>query len=435
MRARLAAGTSGAVLRFTLTALVAAAVIVVGAYWVISGNAVAEATRNAQEVATIDGRGIVAPALTPGVETGDPAALAAFDRVIRERVLSSRVVRTKIWTTSGRVLYSDASQLQGRTFPLGDEELQAVRQNRVVAQVSDLGRPENQYERGFGRLLEVYLPIQATSGHTLLFETYQVYSSIDDDQRRIWASFFPVLVGGIALMLAVQVPLAWGLARSLEAARREREALLNRAIQASETERRRIARDLHDGVVQTLAGAAFSLGAAAGTTADERLAEVLRLGAAANRQAVTDLRSLIVEIAPPDLQGRRLESALLDLLQPLEKEGIETGLSTSGCEGLDRESTAILYRAAQEAIRNAGAHAGATRVDVGAHVAGGEAVLEVSDNGRGFTADEVIERQREGHVGLAMLRSLVEDWGGQLSVSSRPGKGSTISVRLGGVTP
>ncbi|MFN2462965.1 MAG: sensor histidine kinase [Candidatus Dormibacteria bacterium] len=429
--AKLGSETVSAVARFMLAALAAAAVILAGAYWVVSRNAVLEATRNAQEIAAIDGRGIVAPALGPGVASADEAAINSLDEVVRQHVLSSRVVRVKLWTPRGRIAYSDARQLVGKSFALGDDELDAIRDNRIAADVSDLAKPENQLERGYGRLLEVYLPVRAVTGETYLFETYQVYSSIDDDQRRIWTAFFPVLVGGIALLLVVQVPLAWGLARSLEAARRDREAALQRAIRSSETERRRIARDLHDGVVQTLAGSAFGLGAAAATTADERTAGILSEGAAAARQAVTDLRSLIVEIAPPDLDGSRLEGALNELLLRLPDQGVKTELEAEGLTSLQHESAALLYRAGQEAIRNAAAHAGATTIAVSARAEGGSAVLQVRDNGRGFTAAEVIARQRQGHVGLALLRSLVEDGGGEISVSSEPGGGSVVEIRLG----
>ena len=429
-RAGLGSATSYAVVRFMAAALLAAAIILAGAYWVVSRNAVAEATRNAQEIAAIDGRGIVALALTDGVLAGEATATSRFDRIIRDHVLSSRVVRIKVWTPGGKIVYSDAGELVGRIFPLGAEELSAIRDNRITAGVSDLSRPENRFERGYTRLLEVYLPIRSVSGQTFLFETYQIYSSIDDDQRRIWAAFFPVLVGGIALLLMVQFPLAWRLANNLESARREREAALQRALEASETERRRIARDLHDGVVQTLAGSAFGLGAAAGTTADARLSEVLRQGAAAARKAVTDLRTLIVEIAPPSLDGSRLQGALTELLVQLEDQGVITTLEADGLSSMDKESAALVYRAAQEAIRNVGAHAGATEVRLVARAVPGSAVMQLGDNGRGFTADEVIQRQREGHVGLAMLRTLVEDAGGELSVSSEPGRGSSIEVRV-----
>jgi len=428
------ASTAAAVARFVAAGLIAAAVISVGAYWVVSRNAVVEAIRNAQEIAAIDGRGIAGPALTDAVTAGDPQAVAGFDQLIRERVLSSRVVRVKIWTPEGRIVYSDIPALIGQVFSLGPQELAAIRSVRITAEVSELNRAENQYERAYGHLLEVYLPIQSQSAQTFLFETYQVYSSIDQDQQRIWAAFFPVLLGGLILLLVVQVPLAWNLARSLQKARRDREALLNRSLEISATERRRIARDLHDGVVQALAGVAYSLGAGStkAARADRQAAgETMKEAAGVIRQAVRDLRTLIVEIAPPDLAGSRLEAALGDLLAPLADRGIETSLRADGLDGVDRETAAVLYRAAQEAIRNASAHAEPSRVDV--VVAGGAdfAELEVHDDGAGFTADDVIGRRRHGHVGIAMLRSLVEDAGGGLWLSSRPGAGTTIRVRMG----
>jgi signal transduction histidine kinase len=415
-----------------LAGLLAAAIITAGAYFVVTRNAVAEATRNAQEIAAIDGRGIVEPSLDDQVLAGDKAALAALDRLVHERVLSARVVRIKIWSPSGRVVYSDASQLIGRSFALDGGETQAIRNGNVIAEVSELAKPENVFERSYGRLLEVYLPVRTTSNQTLLFETYQVYSSIDDDQQRIWSAFFPVLAGGIILLFAVQVPLAWRLARNLESSRRQQEALLQRALDASETERRRIARDLHDGVVQTLAGTAFMLSAASGrvgSSSPDDLKHTLEEGARSSREAARDLRTLIVEIAPPDLQGSRLEEALADILAMLEKQGIDTSLTATGLDGLDRAEAALIYRAAQEALRNVAAHAGATKVEVVVTSEGETALLAVTDNGKGFTADDVLERQRDGHVGLAMLRSLVEDAGGELTLSSEP-SGTRVGVKI-----
>jgi len=433
MQRAMSSAVTTAVLRFVLAGLVAAVVISAGAYWVVSRNAVAEATRNAQEIAAIDGRSIVAPALTDAAVGGDPLALHSLDVLVHDRVLSARVVRVKIWAATGRIVYSDAAALIGRTYGLGEDELGAMRGNRVVAEVSQLSKPENQYERGYGQLVEVYLPIKSTGGATYLFETYQVYTSIVEDQQRIWSAFFPVLLGGIALLFIVQVPLAVRLATKLDSARREREMLLSRAIEASAAERRRIARDLHDGVVQDLAGAAFSLSAAAQrpeVAANHDLEGILAAGARATRAAVRDLRNLIVEIAPPNLEAGKLESALANLLAPLEADGLKTSLRVSGVASLDRERVELLYRAGQEALRNAAAHAGATTIDVQVGAEAGGVFLEVRDNGRGFTADEVIQRQQEGHVGLALLRGLVEDGGGEMAVTSEAGRGSTIRVKV-----
>lgn len=420
--------TYRAVARFAAAGIIATAVISAGAYWVVSRNAVAEAIRNAQEIAAIDGRDIAAPALTAGVVAQDPSSVAAFDQLVRQRILSSRVVRVKIWSTSGKVVYSDFSTLIGETFPLAAEEVDAIKADRIAAEVSELNRLENRYERPYGRLLEVYLPIQSQTGETYLFETYQVYSSIDQDQQRIWSAFFPVLLGGLVLLLAVQVPLAWTLARNLERARLDREALLKRSIDTSAAERRRIARDLHDGVVQELAGAAYTLDAEAGAAREPAPSAAKAMADAARvlRRSLRDLRTLIVDIAPPDLAGPRLESALSDLLVPLAERGITTTLEARGLGTIDGETAAVVFRTAQEAVRNVTAHAEATEVGIVVSGDTDTATIEVKDNGRGFTADDVLARRRQGHVGIAMLKSLVEDAGGRLSVSSRPGSGTAV---------
>jgi len=115
------------------------------------------------------------------------------------------------------------------------------------------------------------------------------------------------------VLIAIQVPLAYGLGRRLQRGHDERERLLARAIEASDNERRRIAADLHDGIVQDLAGVAFGLAPlAARAGSDDR--KVLDGSVQRLRQGVRELRTLLVEIHPPRLESAGLESALDDLL-------------------------------------------------------------------------------------------------------------------------
>ena len=109
-------------------------------------------------------------------------------------------------------------------------------------------------------------------------------------------------------------------------AREERERLLRRAVEASDAERRRIAADLHDGVVQELAGASFALAAAAKrmTGSPRAVAASLDRVAAGVRQSMRSLRSLLVEIYPPNLHTEGLAAALGDLLAPLPGSGCAT---------------------------------------------------------------------------------------------------------------
>ena len=159
------------------------------------------------------------------------------------------------------------------------------------------------------------------------------------------------------------------MARRLQSGRREREELLENALEASAAERRRIASDLHDGVVQDLAGLSYSLSAGAERAADDPPArDILRRGAAGVRASIRRLRSMIVEIHPPDLHAEGLEAALEDLAGPLRDAGV--GVEVVVPEGLALEPRVeeLLYRGAREALRNVADHAGAgrVRVEVGA---------------------------------------------------------------------
>src|SRR5262249_59436480 len=154
-------------------------------------------------------------------------------------------------------------RLIGARYHLGLEDLAEFRGSKAHAEVTNLSKPENRFERQFGRLLEVYLPIHTPSGLPLRYETYYRSSFISARGNRIFRHFVPAMLAALVLLALVQLPLAWWLARRVQRGQDERERLLRRAIEASDVERRRIARDLHDGVVQDLAAVSYSLAAAA----------------------------------------------------------------------------------------------------------------------------------------------------------------------------
>ncbi|MGH7722240.1 MAG: sensor histidine kinase [Candidatus Dormibacteria bacterium] len=426
------------VVRFAAGGLLAACLVGAGTFVVVSRDAEQQAVGHAEDITQVEGIGIVQPALSDSLLRRDPAAIAALDKIVRERILSADLVRVKLWTAAGTVIYSDQPRLIGQRFTLGGAELASLRGGAVDAGVSDLTEPENQYERSFGKLLQVYLRVHTPAGVPLLFETYQRYQAITQYQQSVWSSFLPVLIAGLATLLVVQIPLAVGMARRLRASLAERQALLERAINASEQERRRIARDLHDGVVQRLAAVNFSLSAllrrlgsaGGGETAPAALASDVGNAAGETRAAMRDLRTLIVEIAPPNLHAEGIDNALRDLLEPLSAGGITVSLEAPHDTALGAATTTLLFRVAQEALRNAARHAQATHVAVRLQNRGDGVLLVVSDDGRGFSAAEVDRRRRDGHVGLSLLRDLVADAGGSLHVDSRPGGGTRVSVRV-----
>ena len=390
-----------------------------------------EAIRNAKEITRLAGEGIAEPAVSDRLLSGDRAAQADFDRAMRARVLRDPVVRIKLWTLDGRIVYSDERPLVGRRFALEPEVMSAVRRRVVDADVSDLARPENRYERRFGKLLEVYLPIEGPGGRRLLFEDYIRFGAISASEQRLLSSFAPALAAALLLLWLVQLPLAWSLAQRLRQRQLEREALLQRAIDSSGLERRRIAQHLHDGVVQDLAGVSYAL-AAAGDRLERAgprgVAEVVRDAGAATRRAVRELRALLIGIYPPSLQRSGLEAAVSDLLAPLSARGIAVEAEIGDDLALAPETEELIFRSAQEALRNVAKHADPSRVAVSVSRSNGSVVLAVRDDGRGF--DPAASAADSPSLGLRLLEDLVEEHQGHLEVHSDLGRGTLVTVEL-----
>lgn len=428
-----ASSVAGAVLTFVLSGLGAVVIFVVGSLLVLPQLGRSEAIRDAREFARVAGRGIVEPILDDGVLRGDRAAVDRLDRVVQTHVLDERTVRVKLWTRDGRVVYSDEPRQIGAVYPLGEDEREALESGAARVEVSDLNGPENRLERGQGELYEVYLPIRTPSGTPLLFETYQRASSLGSEGRRIWLPFAALLLASLVLLWLVQVPLAWRLADRLRRSQLEREALLVKTVEASADERRRIAADLHDGVVQDLAGLSYSLSAALDSADGQAAPEIrntLRVAASSTRESMRQLRALLVEIHPPNLQLAGLETALADLLAPLSAEGIDVRLEVPAGLTLTREAELLLYRAAGEAIRNVQRHADPTQVSVRIVQENDATRLEVVDDGSGFTPEERSRRRTEGHVGLSLLEELAERMHGRLEVGSSVGGGTSFTLEV-----
>jgi two-component system, NarL family, sensor kinase len=419
------------VVQFGLSGLLAVVIVAFVAAVLFDHEATSEALRDAENTTQVTGEGIIAPALTPAFLAGGPAALRRMSAIVHRRVLLAPVVRVKLWRGDGTILYSDEPRLIGERYHLGDEEQAARRGRSIDAEVSDLQRPENRFERRFGSLREVYMGITpAAGGVPVLFEEYLRDSSIARTRSRIFSEFAPVFVGAFVLLAIVQLPLATSLSRRLRRGQRDREKLLRQAITASETERRRIARNLHDGVVQDLAAVSYTLstaGAELDPGATRSRAAIDDAGAHV-RQSIRQLRSLLVELYPPSLHRQGLHRALLDLLAAFEPDGVETSLQFDDAVDLDEGHEALVYRAVQEALRNVAAHANASevRVSVTTERSSDAVLVVVADDGDGF---DLVDDDRP-RFGLRMLEDLAGHSGGRLELDSRTGRGTTVRLTV-----
>jgi signal transduction histidine kinase len=202
----------------------------------------------------------------------------------------------------------------------------------------------------------------------------------------------------------------------------ELQASRARLVEATESERRRIERDLHDGTQQRLVSIAMSLGLAESKLAVDRPAvePVLREAREALALALDELRELTQGIRPAILVERGLAAALDDLSR---RAGLPVKLSVDVGGRLPEQVESAAYFVASEALTNAAKHSHASEVRLAAYEHEAILVLEVTDDGIGGAVPA-------GGSGLRGLADRVEALGGRLTVSSPPGRGTTLRVEL-----
>jgi two-component system, NarL family, sensor histidine kinase UhpB len=213
--------------------------------------------------------------------------------------------------------------------------------------------------------------------------------------------------------------------RRLEAERRRAGSA---ALQAQEQERARVARDLHDEVNQSLTGLLLRLEAAREAAPPQLEAELAETKALAN-QAMRELLSLARQLRPTALDDLGLAAAITGQVEQLAHGEIDVSIATDGdFSDLGDDAQLVVYRVAQEALSNATRHSAADHVEVRLRrLESGSVELTVADDGRGFAFDE-----SEGGLGIAGMRERALLIGGELTIESRPGHGTTVRLHVPG---
>jgi two-component system, NarL family, sensor kinase len=391
--------------------------------------AIDRSIESARQLTALSAR-IVQPRVDNGLITGDAEASVKVASIVSEAVLHPPIVAVKIWAPDGTIVYSNELKVIGRRFTSAADVLTQLAPNEVLTRLSDPSAPENQDVPTDSKLLVSYAALHMPDGTPLLLETYQHFSSVADSQRRLLGDFAPVLVVTLVAFAVLIVPLVWGLARRVQRAGREREELLQRVIDASGQERRRIAGDIHAGPVHELAGLAMRLSAQAKRAADPSQREALADTAGAVRGSIRTLRSAIFGIYPPDLEAVGLGPAFSDLTARLPAEGIDVAMEVTDPAGYGPRADELLYRACQEALRNILAHARARHVAVRVHRDGDRAILEVRDDGRGLDEGSLERARDDRHFGLQILRDVIRDSDGDLSLAPADGGGTVLRAEV-----
>jgi signal transduction histidine kinase len=226
-------------------------------------------------------------------------------------------------------------------------------------------------------------------------------------------------------LIADLAPQVAGAVHAVELAH-ELESARAGLVRLREEERRRIRRDLHDGLGPALAGLTFTIDAARNLSGSDPTHADELLGSATEqvRSLIADVRRLIYGLRPPTLDELGLVASLRGLAS---RDGTgATHIQVDAPDSLPPLDAAVevaTYRIVQEAVTNVARHAHARRCIVRLALEPTALVLDVADDGRGFA-------DRRAGVGLQTMRERALELGGTCEVSSKPGIGTTVSVRL-----
>lgn len=203
--------------------------------------------------------------------------------------------------------------------------------------------------------------------------------------------------------------------------------LIKKIINAQEEERKRLALNLHDDLLQNIIAVLFQLESASlndqGLLVEraERAKQILR-------ESIISARCLIYDLRPPMLDDLGLAPALKKYTEDFERDtGIKTILSSPSKINILPHAETVVFRIIQEALNNVKKHAQASSVEVKLEVPGKKIVATVKDNGIGLNLDILKERLPSGqNIGLQAIKERVELTGGQVNIRSAQGKGTEL---------
>ena len=310
------------VAQFALAGLVLA-VCGAAAVLVLRSLAHDEALRDARQFATLAGQGIVEPTVQPASST------AILRRSTRSTASSTSACSASassapVWDATGRIVYSDEPRLIGSRFALDADKRDAV--PAPPARSGRPRRPENRFERGHGiSTRSISRSARPTARRSSSRRTSAAMPA--STGRRIWLPFAGLLVAALVLLWLLQVPLAWRLGHRLRRTQEDRERCSprGRGIGRRAAHRGGPPRRAGAGARRDLVFAERGGGRADGSEATR----ATLLDAATTTRGAMQLRSLLVEIHPPNLRATGLEAALADLLAQLTADGVETTPSSS----------------------------------------------------------------------------------------------------------
>jgi two-component system, NarL family, sensor kinase len=210
------------------------------------------------------------------------------------------------------------------------------------------------------------------------------------------------------------------------------QELLKTRLEIQESTLRHISQEIHDNFSQTLGFVKLNI-STANPENSVQVAGVLERAKQLVGQVINDMRHLSHSLSPDYLEDQGLQALIAQHLQQLEKTGqYATQFTVTGHpERFSPQQELVLLRTVQELLHNTVKHAGAKAITVHMGFAPGHLELTVSDNGKGFDlAAQVSETTSTTGLGLINLRKRMEMVGGQFTLISEPGKGTTATFSI-----
>ena len=220
---------------------------------------------------------------------------------------------------------------------------------------------------------------------------------------------------------------------NLKTANRLQEEFSRRLIDANETERRRIAGELHDSIGQSLAMIKSRAVLSSESATDEKLRRQLELITAQTTQTISEVREISFALRPYLLDNLGLTKAIRSLLNKIsETSGSTFRADLDDVDGIFKSDAEMsIYRIVQESLNNALKHASASTVEVCLKTSKRNLTILVSDDGMGFDPKKTMSRSTDkGGFGLLGISERVKMLGGTEEIESSPATGTTILIRI-----
>ncbi len=340
-------------------------------------------------------------------------------------LLSQDPTHLSVRAARGYERWADSQELLAATIDFGAiQPIHQVLTGKASILIADTRmQPDWQHPVGAEQVLG-WLGVPLLSGDQVIG-----LCGLDKTQAGFFTPQHVQLAEALIGQAAVAIQNAW-LFEQVRAGRERLRSLSRRLVEVQETERRYIARELHDEAGQALTSLMVGLRL---LERDADRPEAVVAGAAELKRMVDgvleDLHRLAMDLRPASLDHLGLVAALRQYLEAVsERHGLVAQFETVRfSERLPPDVETALYRIVQEALTNVIRHAQATRVDVLLEQRGDKLIVLVEDNGIGF---DPVTTMRGGHLGLVGMRERTEMLGGTLVLESAAGAGTTLLVEV-----